>query len=162
MAILLASVFTVAMPFVADRLGLPGVFVLRLLTGLAEGSSYPAMHTLLSRWAPPLERTRLTAISYSGAFVGTIVALGVGGLLGAQYQLNFYLFGGSGIAWSFMWFALGSTPHDSASISKTERDLILSSFNNSRQLDANLRIPWKAIFTNLPVNDHFRLVFVEI
>ena len=31
-----------------------------------QGVSYPAMHALWGKWAPPLERSRLAGISYAG------------------------------------------------------------------------------------------------
>lgn len=149
-ALLLASLFTLLTPIVADRCGLIGVFILRLCVGFAEGPSYPAMHALLSRWAPPLERTRMTSISYSGAFVGTIVALAVGGALGLRWTLNFYIFGVAGIAWSLLWLILGSsTPAESSSIRKAELNYILTTLNTTAT--AKIIIPWKAIVTNLPV-----------
>lgn len=39
------------------------------------------MHALWSRWAPPLERSKLVTIAYSGSYVGTVVSMGVCGLL---------------------------------------------------------------------------------
>lgn len=38
----------------------------RVLQGLFQGFIYPCCHCLLSKWAPPLERARLSAIVYSG------------------------------------------------------------------------------------------------
>ena len=31
-----------------------------------QGVSFPAMHAMWGRWAPPLERSRLTTVCYSG------------------------------------------------------------------------------------------------
>ena len=39
------------------------------------------MHALWSRWAPPLERSKLVTIAYSGSYFGTVVSMGVCGLL---------------------------------------------------------------------------------
>ena len=36
---------------------------------------------LSSRWAPPLERSRLAAVAFSGSYVGTVIALPLSGVL---------------------------------------------------------------------------------
>ena len=33
------------------------------------------------RWAPPLERSRLAAVAFSGSYVGTVIALPLSGVL---------------------------------------------------------------------------------
>ena len=38
----------------------------RVCMGLATGATFPGMHAMLARWAPPLERTRIAAIVYAG------------------------------------------------------------------------------------------------
>ena len=53
---------------------------------------------LSSRWAPPLERSRLAAVAFSGSYVGTVIALPLSGVLaehinwvGVARQPNFLL-----------------------------------------------------------------------
>ena len=36
---------------------------------------------LITRWAPPLERSRLAAVAFSGSYVGTVIALPLSGVL---------------------------------------------------------------------------------
>ena len=36
---------------------------------------------LILRWAPPLERSRLAAVAFSGSYVGTVIALPLSGVL---------------------------------------------------------------------------------
>ena len=38
----------------------------RVLCGLCEGVTYPSIHAIWSRWAPPLEQSRITAFAFSG------------------------------------------------------------------------------------------------
>lgn len=52
---------------------------LRVLEGLFEGVTYPAMHAMWSRWAPPLERSKLATMSISGCYFGTVIALPASG-----------------------------------------------------------------------------------
>ena len=39
------------------------------------------MFLLILRWAPPLERSRLAAVAFSGSYVGTVIALPLSGVL---------------------------------------------------------------------------------
>ena len=40
--------------------------VARVLAGLCEGVTYPSIHAIWSRWAPPMEQSRITAFAFSG------------------------------------------------------------------------------------------------
>ena len=31
-----------------------------------QGVTFPAMHSVIAKWAPPFERTQMTVLSYSG------------------------------------------------------------------------------------------------
>ena len=92
----------------------------RVISGLSEGVSYPSIHAIWSRWAPPLEQSRITAFAFSGNFyyslqsttffsllfilfsncitgmyMGTVIAMPLAGIL-AQYvswEAIFYVFG---------------------------------------------------------------------
>ncbi|RXN23420.1 sialin [Labeo rohita] len=82
--ILCTVIFTLLTPVAAD-LGAGYLIAVRVLEGIGEGVSYPAMHAMWASWAPPLERSRLLTISYTGAQLGTVVALPLSG------QICFYL-----------------------------------------------------------------------
>ena len=53
------------------------------------------MHALWSRWAPPLERSKLVTMAYSGSYFGTVISMGVCGLLGEHlgWESIFYVAG---------------------------------------------------------------------
>jgi hypothetical protein len=54
----------------------PGLAVLtRVVVGLGEGVCFPSMHAMLSKWAPPHERSRLGSIVYSGCYLGILITL---------------------------------------------------------------------------------------
>lgn len=42
------------------------VCIVRMTMGLTQACFMPSTHTLLGRWAPPQERTRLSIIAYTG------------------------------------------------------------------------------------------------
>ncbi len=48
---------------------------LRGLLGLGEGTHFPAVHSLVSRWFPPREQTRAISFAWTGIALGNIVAL---------------------------------------------------------------------------------------
>lgn len=45
------------------------MIVLRVLEGFGEGTTFPALNTLLSAWIPQDERAKATAIVFGGAQV---------------------------------------------------------------------------------------------
>ncbi|XP_072565659.1 sialin isoform X1 [Paramormyrops kingsleyae] len=84
LGILGTVLFTLLTPLAAD-LGAGYLIAVRVLEGIGEGVTFPAMHAMWASWAPPLERSRLVTISYTGAQLGTVVALPLSG------EICFYL-----------------------------------------------------------------------
>uniref|UniRef100_A0A8C3CYY6 Sialin n=1 Tax=Cairina moschata TaxID=8855 RepID=A0A8C3CYY6_CAIMO len=116
------SAFTLLTPLAAD-LGVGYLIAVRALEGLGEGVTFPAMHSMWSSWAPPLERSKLLSISYAGAL---------------------------GVLWFFFWMWLVSdTPETHKSISHTEREYILSSLKD--QLSTQKSVPWRPMLESLPL-----------
>ncbi|XP_007910508.2 sialin [Callorhinchus milii] len=145
------AVFTLLTPLSAD-LGYKHLIALRVLEGLGEGVTFPAMHAIWSKWAPPLERSRLISVSYAGAQFGTVVSLPLSGLICyyLAWPYVFYIFGVLGISWCILWFWLVSdTPEKHKTISDAERDYIISSLEG--QLSSKNIVPWAAIWKSLPV-----------
>ena len=81
---------------------------MRVVSGLFEGVTFPAMNVLWGKWAPPLERSRLCGIAFAGCYLGSFAALPVWGALCAHghWEDLFYISGGSGIAWTVLWMLL--------------------------------------------------------
>eukprot|EP00911_Craspedida_sp_UC1_P001061 UC1_evm1s797 len=77
--VLVTTLLTLLTPLVAHNM--PALLALRVVEGFGEGVTYPAMHAIWSVWAPPLERSKLAAIGYSGAYLGTVIALPISGIL---------------------------------------------------------------------------------
>uniref|UniRef100_A0A803W3S3 Sialin n=1 Tax=Ficedula albicollis TaxID=59894 RepID=A0A803W3S3_FICAL len=145
------SVFTLLTPLAAN-LGVGYLIAVRALEGLGEGVTFPAMHSMWSSWAPPLERSKLLSISYAGAQLGTVVSLPLSGLI--CYYMNwvyvFYIFGALGVLWWFFWmFLVSDTPETHRSISHAEREYILSSLKD--QLSTQKSVPWRPMLESLPL-----------
>nr|XP_039265838.1 vesicular glutamate transporter 2-like isoform X1 [Styela clava] len=129
---------------------------IRIMQGLAEGVLYPSCHGIWSKWAPPLERSRLATISFSGSYAGAVVGMPIGGLLVdyADWPSVFYVFGAAGIIWFVVWVLTAfDNPGVHPTISTDEANYIKESIG---QLDSVAiqkwnGTPWKKFFTSMPV-----------
>ncbi|PSN50732.1 Vesicular glutamate transporter 2 [Blattella germanica] len=127
----------------------------RVVEGLAEGVVYPSIHAVWSQWAPPLERSRLATIAFSGSYFGTVVSLPLSGIL-AEYvgwPYIFYFFGALALVWCILWwFIVSETPQGDRKITDAEMEYIRSSIGPSaNHIKVNVDPPWKRFLTSLPV-----------
>lgn len=124
----------------------------RALQGLFQGFYYPCVHTLLSKWVHPSERSVLATITYSGTQAGSVVMLAISGIL-AQSSLGwpsiFYCSGGVTLIWTAIWMVFGSsTPATCSSITVEEKNFIESMPGSNR---TQLSVPWLKILSSIPV-----------
>ncbi|CAG05526.1 unnamed protein product [Tetraodon nigroviridis] len=126
-AILLTSTLNMFIPSAA-RVHYGCVIFVRILQGLVEGVTYPACHGIWSKWAPPLERSRLATISFCGCF---------------------------GIVWYVFWVLTSyNSPAEHPTISDEERRYIEESIGESAQLMGAMekfKTPWRKFFSSMPV-----------
>ena len=78
------------------------IFATCHLSSSLQGVTYPAMHALLGKWAPPLERSRMVTIALCGGYFGNVVAFPLSGVLcqcgfAGGWPSVFYLFGEGGV-----------------------------------------------------------------
>ncbi|XP_031552988.1 sialin-like isoform X2 [Actinia tenebrosa] len=154
LGVLCTSVFTLLTPIAAHH-SLGSLIALRVLEGIGEGVTFPATIEMWSSWAPPLERSRLTAISFAGCGIGNIITQPIAGWLCDTYFLAgwpsvFYIFGALGILWYIAWlFLVYDKPASHPRISEEEKEYILSSIGTSQDKTLkNHSVPWLAIFTS--------------
>ncbi|RXM33402.1 Vesicular glutamate transporter 3 [Acipenser ruthenus] len=155
-AIFLTSMLNMFIPFAA-RVHYGCVLFVRILQGLVEGVTYPACHGMWSKWAPPLERSRLATISFCGSYAGAVIAMPLAGVL-VQYvgwSSVFYVYGVFGLMWYTCWllFAYGS-PAVHPTIDEEERTYIETSIGESANLlnaIEKFSTPWRKFFTSMPV-----------
>lgn len=145
-------VFSLLTPIAAD-LGASYLIAIRVLEGIGEGVTFPALYTMWAAWAPPLERSRLLTITYIGAQMGTVVCLPLSGeicfYLGWPYV--FYIFGAVGLFWFVLWaFFVFDTPNTHPRISEQERLYITSSLKNELSTSVE-HIPWCSIVSSVPL-----------
>lgn len=156
--VLMTAVFTLLSP-VAAYTNFPFFIIVRVLEGMGEGVTFPAMHAMLAKWIPPLERSKFAAIVYAGANFGTVVSLPVSGWLcslewGGGWPLCFYVFGGLGLVWFVFWLVLVyDSPRTHPRICEQEKAFILESTGELLD-DADVtpaKVPWKKLATCVPL-----------
>ncbi|KAI8127992.1 hypothetical protein FF38_10281 [Lucilia cuprina] len=140
--VLITALFTLLTP-IAAYWNLPFLIVVRVLEGMGEGVTYPAMHAMLAHWIPPLERNKFAAVVYAGSNIGTVISMPLTGWLCSLdfmggWPLAFYLFGIVGIIWFIFWmFLVYDKPSMHPRISRKERVFIERSIRLSQQSSSN-------------------------
>ncbi|XP_068826389.1 vesicular glutamate transporter 3 isoform X2 [Capricornis sumatraensis] len=135
-AIFLTSTLNMLIPSAA-RAHYGCVMCVRILQGLVEGVTYPACHGMWSKWAPPLERSRLATTSFCGSYAGAVIAMPLAGVL-VQYigwASVFYIYGILGIIWYMFWLLQAyECPAAHPTISQEERTYIETSIGEGANL----------------------------
>ncbi|XP_013926265.1 PREDICTED: vesicular glutamate transporter 2 [Thamnophis sirtalis] len=117
---------------------IPGGYISsRLAANSLQGVTYPACHGIWSKWAPPLERSRLVTTSFCGSYAGAVIAMPLAGIL-VQYtgwSSVFYVYGSFGIVWYMFWFLVSyESPATHPTITDEERRYIEESIGESANL----------------------------
>lgn len=143
------AVFTLLTPPFA-RMGYGMLVFARFIEGLLEGVTYPAMHVIWSRWAPPLEQTKLATFAFSGSYFGTVIAMPLSAYLGETFgwPMIFWFFGALGIAWCTVWYkTVHDRPEDDPKITTSELALLQrDAFSQNHYM-----VPWGQILRSKPV-----------
>lgn len=152
LGILGTSVLTLVTPFAA-RAGANWMIAVRLLEGLGEGTTFPALNQLLAQWVPPLERGRLGSLVFAGNQIGVVVSSALSGVLLEYYDwpVIFYLFGFLGVIWYVVWCFVGyNDPASHPFITESEKDYLAETLGSIKRKE-HLRVPWGAMATSLPL-----------
>ncbi|XP_071481073.1 sialin-like [Diadema antillarum] len=111
----------------AVEVSVPLFFLTRFISGIAETTSFPAANTLVTKWAPENERTKIMLFITSGSALGCACGLTLSGLVCSQlgWEASFYIFGSLSLAWALLWsVVVYEEPSDHPCISRKERELI--------------------------------------
>ena len=128
-------------------------FSLTRWSSFFQGMTYPSIHAIWARWAPPLERSRLAAAAFSGSYVGTVLALPLSGLLAEHlgWEWIFYSFGLLGLVWCLSWYlVVKDNPEEDRNITDQELEYLRTAIGVSNQ-ESQMNPPWKAMMTSSPV-----------
>lgn len=110
----------------------------------SQGVTYPCIHAIWANWAPPLERSKLATLAFSGSFLGTVFAMPVSGMMAEHlgWSSVFYVFGAVGLIWFVAWWILVKDyPADDPRISQAELEYI----QNSIGIIANQTVSTKVL-----------------
>lgn len=144
------GVLTVLTPLVATHLPFWMLVVTRIVMGLFQGVLVPCMMSFWVTWGPPLERARMHGIALAGAFIGTVVAFPMFGILGKYlgWESIFYTSGTICLIWYIFWLLLiKESPEKDPFISKFELDYIKQSIQK-QSIGNPTVIPWSSILTS--------------
>ncbi|EDV24988.1 expressed hypothetical protein [Trichoplax adhaerens] len=150
--LLFTSIFTL-FTAPAARLDFLALIAIRIMEGIAEGFSYPAMHAIWSVWAPSLEKSKLTTISMSGAYFGTVIGLPLAGELTKRLSWSsvFYFYGVIGIVWYIVWFAIiYDQPCNHPTITPKELEYLRKTTPLGGGSVSPKSPPWKSILASPP------------
>ncbi len=144
------SLWTLLTPPAAS-LSFAALIAARILMGLGEAAMFPAVYSLYGRWVPVAERSRAVALLIGGIPLGTMFAvMTTGWIVGAHgWPMVFYLFGGVGVIWTFVWLRSAyETPAEHPRISREELALLEANTESCRDRPP---VPWRRIFTSSAV-----------
>ncbi|XP_044272566.1 sialin-like isoform X2 [Tribolium madens] len=155
LGILCTAIFTFITPFViyaADGHWGWVVFV-RVIEGLGEGTTFPALNVLLAKWVPAHERSKIGTLVFAGSQIGTVAGNAISGALISATQdwaSVFYVFGAFAILWVFLWMVLCyPDPENHPFISDEEKEYLRKHIAHVTR--RKRQVPWYSIMTSAPV-----------
>ncbi|CAH1398572.1 unnamed protein product [Nezara viridula] len=120
-----------------------------------EGFVKPVVYNLAARWLPTEEMLLLGPAIICGLYTGVCFMLMMGGYLGAGHggwHSIFYFSGNCGLLWSLAFYGLGfASPNDCYYISELEKNHINDNVPPSILAPYRHNIPWRKIFSNIPL-----------
>ncbi|KAL5004924.1 hypothetical protein ScPMuIL_018380 [Solemya velum] len=129
----------------------------RVVQGILEGCSVPALNGTISAWAPKCERSRLITLAYAGAYLSPALAMLLTGLTTCyvSWYAILYIYGGVGVIWSLMWMIIiKDTPSDCGSLGRKEKSLFERDGPAVKKGNKHIAkgVPWCSMIRSLPVS----------
>ncbi|MFC0903480.1 MFS transporter [Clostridium sp. MT-14] len=146
------SVFVFLTPF-GSTIGL--MVVIRIVMGMGEGVSLPAMSTIIAKWVPKKESGLAWGISIMGVSMGIACAMPLSAWIIKiwSWQMVFHSFAFLAPIWVVIWWKFGKDrPEDYAKISKEELTYIRKkTSDDSSSPNEDNDLTYKDIFSTLSV-----------
>lgn len=145
-----AAIFTFISPLLASY-SFWYLFGIRYLIGFVGGVIYPALHNLVSRWAPAEEKGKFIATLLGGNF-GTVVTWAVVGVIieTLGWVWAFYIPAIFILFISVIWlYFVADRPDTHPRISEKEKQLIETSLGNTVSTEKQI-VPFFRILTSIP------------
>ncbi|HCZ9100722.1 TPA: MFS transporter [Klebsiella michiganensis] len=133
------STFTLLQSF---AVGLKSLLLLRLGLGISEAPCFPVNSRVVSKWFPQHERARATATYTVGEYIGLAAFSPLLFLILEHHgwRTLFFLTGGLGIAFTFVWWKFYHEPHESKTANKEELEYI--GVENTTSVNENIPFNW--------------------
>ncbi|KOB66274.1 Adenylosuccinate synthetase [Operophtera brumata] len=149
-SMLINCVVSIFLPLAAYYGGWICTVIFRMMQGLSQACIFPGMHTFFGKWAPLEERGRLTALTYGGQALGTVLGLPITGFISATslgWPGIFRFYGIlSGIIGVVLWFFAADTPAKHPMISHVERKYIEDGLGIKNGYEMKqMQVPWSQI-----------------
>ncbi|XP_058815568.1 putative inorganic phosphate cotransporter isoform X1 [Topomyia yanbarensis] len=155
LGILSTAVFTLITPWAVNLGGSTALIVIRVLMGLGEGTTFPALSALLASWIPLKERSKLGSLVFGGGQMGTILGNLISGLLLHNiegWSSVFYFFGGMGVLWFILFTVLCySNPESHPFISDKEKEYLQKEMGTLSRDKSLPPTPWRHLLTSVPL-----------
>lgn len=152
-AIIISSIFTMLVPFMASQYDITGVLISRVIVGLSQGFLFPSSHCILSKWTPLEERSRIAGFVYTAGPLGTAAAMLITSYISDSklgWPFAFYFFGALGIVWALAFLFFGhNSPSEHPTVTSEEKKYIQQGSSSSKE--TRLKTPWKSILTSSSV-----------
>ncbi|CAK9811897.1 Putative inorganic phosphate cotransporter [Anthophora quadrimaculata] len=130
---------------------------MRFIQGIGGGVTFPAMHAMVAKWAPPNERSILASIVYAGTALGTVISILLTGLLAANlnWVWIFYIEGALCLIWCTAWWIMieDSPEEQTRFISQEEKNYIMQSLKHNKNSSGHkekLSVPWGEVLRSKP------------
>ncbi|XP_024941551.1 putative inorganic phosphate cotransporter isoform X2 [Cephus cinctus] len=130
--------------------------IMRFLQGIGGGVTFPAMHVMIAKWAPPNERSVIASIVYAGTALGTVISILLSGLLAATlgWIWIFYIEGLLCLIWcTAWWLMIADSPEEQIRfITQQEKDYICNSLGQTKSSIHKPKppVPWRQLLTSPP------------
>lgn len=136
------SFFTLLQSF---SLGLKSLLLLRLGLGISEAPCFPVNSRVVSKWFPQHERARATATYTVGEYIGLAAFSPLLFMILEHHgwRTLFFITGGLGIVFTFIWWKMYHEPHESKTANKAELDYIRG--KNKESESKNIPFNWPDI-----------------
>ncbi|XP_058467568.1 sialin [Malaya genurostris] len=148
----LTAACSLCIPYASD-IHYGAVVLLRSIQGFASGLTWPAMYAIVGYWIPPVERSRFMS-SFQGFSIGIGLTYPLCGFIIAYFgwRLVFYTTGTIGMIWCIFWYLLAfNTPQEHPRITPEELEYIELNVSEDIKNGQGMKVPWKKIFTSMPV-----------
>ncbi|EGT57060.1 hypothetical protein CAEBREN_30471 [Caenorhabditis brenneri] len=151
-SILMLTIASILMPFLATVFGEKGAFLSRFVMGVSETMLIPSLNSVVTKWIPVNEKSLAASVftagnQLSGMFGNVLVAELCASSLG--WSSIFYSGSLFGISWLFLWhLTVRNSPHNTRWIHKRELDYLANHIPPKHTGSRHKATPWRDMMTS--------------